>query len=44
MIIGDLLYYTQEVNNKLLVDISVIGAHQAFTTEKIIKVINQILE
>ena len=33
-IVGSLLHYATAVNNKLLVDLGVIGAHQASATEK----------
>ena len=44
MIVGALLYYSREVNNKLLVDLSVIGAQQAYATDKALKAINHILD
>ena len=43
-IIRDLLYYAIEVNIKLLVSLSEIGAHQISSTEKMIKPINQLLD
>ena len=42
-IIRALLYYSRAVNNKLLVALSAMGAHQASATEKTIKSITQIL-
>ena len=42
-IVGSLLYYTQSVNNKLLVGLSAIGTQQAAATEKTEEAINQIL-
>ena len=43
-IFGALLYYARALNNKLLVALSVIGAHQASGTLKTRKETNQILE
>ena len=43
-IIGDLLYYYLEVNNKLILALSAIGAQQASATEKIPKAINHLLD
>ena len=43
LIVGALLYYARTVNNKLLVALSAIGAHQSSAIEKTLKVINQLL-
>ena len=43
-IVGALLYFYIAVNNKLLVALSKIGAHQASATDKTLKSINQLLD
>ena len=43
-IVGELLYYARAVDNKLLVRLSVIGAHQAAATQRMSEAINQLLE
>ena len=42
-IVGALLYYAQAVHNRLLVDLSAIGAQQAAATEQTAATIDQIL-
>ena len=42
-IVGDLLYYARVVKNKLLVDISDIGAQQASATKRTLDDITQLL-
>ena len=42
-IVGAMLYYAREVNNKLLVSLSAMGAQQASATDKTLKAINQLL-
>ena len=43
-IVGALIYYSRALNNKLLVALSAIGAHQASTTVKTRKEIKQLLD
>ena len=43
-IVGDLLYLGRAVNNKLLVDLSAIGAQQAAATEETAAAIEQLLD
>ena len=43
-IVGALLYYAREVDNKLLVGLSSIGSQQAAATERTNEAINQILD
>ena len=43
-IVGALLYYAIAVENKLLIGISSIGAHQSAATERTKKAINQLLD